>query len=68
MKKFIRVFIFLQICLAIYLFNISFLDMYDKNNILPNDYNKYEIADNSVENRKILFNTIRSSNYNLITL
>ncbi|MDU5275072.1 MAG: hypothetical protein E6163_04040 [Peptoniphilus lacydonensis] len=42
--------------------------MYDKNNILPNDYNKYEIADNSVENRKILFNTIRSSNYNLITL
>lgn len=70
MKKFISMFIFIQLVLTIYIFNSSVMNIYEKNSILPSEFNKYEISTENLTGKEKFFNKFENQygNYNLISV
>lgn len=70
MKKFLNIFIFIQVILLIYIFNTSIMNIYEKNNIINNDLKGYQINSDELIDSENFFDdlTDKLDNYQLVLI
>ena len=62
MKRFLKLFIFLQTLILVFLFVTSIYNIYEKNNIINNNNVAYQLEDNSATNRGELYDELIKDN------